>query len=102
MDKTNKSHVFLCEKQCSIMLRGDDYNHDWKTCIEPNHPKNSVYNYCDKEFSDDFYKNSRCKTDMCNLCCVNYENKNKTIMTNNNIQNCYNQCLTTFNKISFN
>ena len=84
------------------MLRGNDKNKDWQTCIEPLHPDNSSYNYCDKEFPDDFYKKSRCKTDMCNLCCVSFENKSHSLMTDNNIQSCYESCLKTFNKISFN
>lgn len=84
------------------MLRGDDKSKSWNSCIESVHPDNSVYNYCDKEFPDDFYKKSSCKTDMCNLCCVSFENKSKLLMTDVSIQSCYEQCVKTFNKISFN
>ena len=84
------------------MQHGDDSSRDWKTCVEPRHPENSVYNFCDKEHPDDFYKKSRCKTDMCNLCCVSFENKSKVLMTDATINLCYEQCLRTFNKISFN
>jgi hypothetical protein len=84
------------------MLRGDDKSKDWNSCIEPLHPETSIYSYCDKENQDDFYKKSRCKTDMCNLCCVSFENKSSVLMTDHNIQSCYDSCLRTFNKISYN
>lgn len=65
-----------------------------KNCIEPNSPEHSLYPYCEENFQGDFHGKTRCKTDMCNLCCIGMETKtDKSIITDDALGSCYEKCL---------
>jgi hypothetical protein len=93
VDLTNKGHLSLCKKQCSTIEEGSN-NKTWKSCIEPTHTENSIYPYCDEHFKKDFYGRSRCKTDLCNLCCVSVESmKKNTLLSDFSVSKCYEKCV---------
>lgn len=93
VDLTNKTHKMLCRKQCQISKIGNK-DSDLNTCIVPLHQDNSVYPYCDETFPKDVYGRSRCKTDMCNLCCVSLDSKNTNPnVSDNEVNKCYEKCL---------
>lgn len=85
----------LCNNQCMVIVKGDDQISDWKSCFEPKVPDESIYSYCDSEFCEPNNRN-QCKFDMCNLCCVNFENKINTLVSESSIQSCYKKCSSTF------
>jgi hypothetical protein len=64
-----------------------------KTCIEPPSPEHSIYPYCDDNFLQDYFGRARCKVDMCNLCCIGMETKDKSIITDDALGVCYEKCL---------
>ena len=75
VDKTNPAHKYLCNKQCNNYTGGVADDSAWKSCIEPQNPERSIYNYCESGFGGDFYKEKKCKVDMCNACCVSTDTK---------------------------
>lgn len=64
-----------------------------KACIEPPTPEHSIYPYCDDNFNNDFYGKSRCKVDMCNLCCIGLETKTSVVITDDALNVCFEKCL---------
>lgn len=92
VDNTNPEHMFLCNKQCNLSETGTK-SKSWETCVEPQHPENSIYPYCDESFSNDFFAKQRCKTDMCNLCCISLDQKNSDNFTDEVVGNCYQKCI---------
>lgn len=70
-----------------------------KTCIEPPSPEHSIYPYCDDNFPNDFFGKARCKVDMCNLCCIGMETKDKSVITDDALSICYEKCLRSIFKI---
>lgn len=91
VDGTNKEHNFLCAKQCQTSLMGEKKS-DWRSCTEPSSPETSVYPYCDEQFPKDFFSRQRCKTDMCNLCCVSMDQKEAPIYSDEAVNTCYSKC----------
>ena len=45
-----------------------------------------------KRFKDDFFKKTRCKNDMCNLCCISSDTKNKPFLAEKSVNTCYERC----------
>jgi hypothetical protein len=76
----------------------------WKKCFEPERPEKSVYPYCNNLFYSnkgdskvkDYYQTSRCKVDMCNLCCASFDFTFKTKISKLNLERCYTGCATKF------
>lgn len=93
VDVTNPQNLYLCNKQCRLIETGNTKNKSWKSCIEPQNQDNSVYPYCDKIFAKDFFQKSRCKVDMCKLCCISFDPLGKTNMANSSLNNCYKKCI---------
>lgn len=91
VDGTNNEHQFLCQKQCTLMEAGTNKN-TWESCIETAHPERSIYPYCDDVWKKDFNLKQRCKTDMCNLCCVSLETKGNKKLSDESVGSCYNKC----------
>ncbi len=77
------------------MLDGVSENSNgYKNCYQPTNPSKSIYPYCDKIFTNKGFDSvNRCKTDMCRLCCVNYDFTSKSKISKNNLQQCYKGCL---------
>ena len=100
VDKTNPAHKYLCNKQCNNYTGGVADDSAWKSCIEPQNPERSIYNYCESGFAGDFYKEKKCKVDMCNACCVSTDTKKggETI-SDEGLRKCYEKCSDTFMKI---
>ncbi len=92
VDVTNVAHNRLCVKQCDIIREGSNTK-EWKQCVEPDHPEKSIYPYCDDYFANDFYQRSRCKIDMCNLCCVSMDVKDEQKLSDTATSSCYEKCL---------
>lgn len=92
VDSTNPVHKFLCEKQCSTIEEGISDTKSWQSCLNPSQPEKSVYPYCDEMFKNDFYQNTKCKNDMCNLCCVSVDTKGRHSLTDLSLNECYTQC----------
>jgi hypothetical protein len=91
VDATNIEHYYLCSKQCTFIEVGSKTN-SWKSCVEPTNPQNSVYQYCDQNFKNDFFSRSRCKIDMCNLCCISYDEIGGSAVTDDVVKECYSTC----------
>lgn len=92
VDSTNPQHGFLCNKQCKYIEIGTNVR-TIQTCVEPASPEHSIYPYCDDNFEKDFYGKARCKVDMCNLCCVGLETKEKSLITDDALGACYQKCI---------
>ena len=100
VDKTNPAHKYLCNKQCNNYTGGAADDSTWKSCIEPQNPERSIYNYCESGFAGDFYKEKKCKVDMCNACCVSTDTKKGgETMSDEGLRKCYEKCSDTFMKI---
>ena len=63
-----------------------------QNCIEPISPEHSLYPYCDENFVGDFHGISRCKTDMCNLCCVTMDAMKSKNFSLDSMRRCYKDC----------
>lgn len=72
-------------------------NKNWETCFEPKGVNTSVYPYCDELFDKDLYQSSRCKVDFCNLCCISFDQVDKTNLSKNSLTNCYKSCISSKN-----
>jgi len=77
-----------------------DNNKTYINCFEPKDNDDSVYPFCESQFDAgiDFYKQTRCKLDMCNLCCASFDYISKTKISKLGLTSCYKGCLEKFNK----
>jgi hypothetical protein len=75
MLKINKSHKYLCIKQCNILSFPSSKIKIWNKCLILDQYSLSFYKYCDNAFSDinKLKENKRCKVDMCRLYCINVD-----------------------------
>jgi hypothetical protein len=96
VDNTNKEHNFLCNRQCQVAEIGTKKK-TWESCIESTNPETSVYPYCDEQFPSDYFSKQRCKSDMCNLCCITMDHKHVPLYTDEAMTSCYSKCTKTFN-----
>lgn len=99
-DILNKPQNYLCKKQCNAAEEPSDKNKTYINCYEPKDNDNSIYPVCESQFDSniDFYKQSRCKMDMCNLCCASFDYISKTKISRFGLNNCYKGCLNKFDK----
>jgi hypothetical protein len=97
----NVQQGHLCKKQCNALESPSDKNKNYSSCYEPKDNDTSIYPFCDKQFDvkADFYKLTRCKKDMCNLCCASFEFVSKTKISRLGLNKCYKGCLEKFDKI---
>lgn len=70
-----------------------DNNKSWKSCYEPLNPNKSIYPYCENIFSKDYFQVSRCKVDMCNLCCASFDFTAKSKLSKKTLKSCYKGCV---------
>ena len=75
------------------MESGNNKTKKWENCFEPSNQGNSVYPYCDKLFENDYFQNTRCKLDFCNLCCVSLDNSASTNLSQSLLAKCYENCI---------
>ncbi len=76
-----------------MLEKGSDNSKSWKACVQPKNPEDSIYPYCETLFEKDFYQKIRCKTDMCNLCCVSFDEMGSEMLSNSVVNECYLQCV---------
>lgn len=74
----------------------NEENKSWKNCFEPIHPEKSIYPFCESIFNKKYFQSSRCKVDMCNLCCTSFDFTTKSKISKLNLQSCYKGCVKTF------
>ncbi len=82
-------------KQCKIAEVPSDDKKSVEHCFNSSNPLSSVYNYCDKIVEFDFYKKTRCKMDMCKLCCAAFDMRSTPpVNTSDDVYNyCNSQCV---------
>ncbi len=93
MDTTNPQNLYLCNKQCRLIETGNTKNKSWKSCIEPQTQDDTIYPYCEKLFEKDYFQKSRCKIDMCKLCCISFDSVGKTNLAKSALNKCYKGCI---------
>ena len=101
VDRTNGNHLALCNKQCNLTGIGKTPKDALNQCGEPKNPDRSIYPYCDDYFKGDFFGSQRCKTDMCNLCCITREHGEMQV-DEVGLTKCYSDCTKNFGIIPFN
>jgi hypothetical protein len=76
----------------------NEVNKSWKSCYQPTTPDKSIYPYCENLFGKKYYQTSRCKVDMCNLCCASFDFTSRSKISKLNLQSCYKGCIKSFDK----
>lgn len=91
------NHRYLCKRQCYILSYPSNKIKIWNKCLVPDQFSSSFYDYCNRAFESDIEGNSRCKVDMCRLCCVNVDivnpiGKNIPLMSMGLLKRCNDEC----------